>query len=376
MDNFAEITKTWEQFKGVLDVQEKELKKYGDVATETKTTLDKLNIRLDELEVKLNRPLIKGVEGKEEKSAEVKAFINFLRKGDKVSPDEVKLLSTIVDTEGGYAVPTPLRDRIIEKLVLISPVRAVASVETISIGNGLEIPTETGTMGGDWVGEKGARTETGTIPFGLERILVNEMYANPRATQSMLEDAVFDIEKWLVNAIAKKFAQLEGTAFISGDGLNKPQGILSKSGVTSVISGNANLLTADGLIDLYHALPEAYAKNGVWLLKRATLGIIRKFKDAVSGAYLWQPGLLAGVPNTILGNAYIECPDMPAVSAGTYPIVFGDIESAYLIVDKKNITMTRDIYSAKPYVEFYTVARVGGQVVNTEAIVKQFISAS
>lgn len=372
---YEEMQKTWADMKAVLDVQEQEIKKHGEASGETKGAIDKLNARLDELETKMNRPPA-GRDGAPAEAPEVKAFVSYMRKGaDKLLPEEIKALATDTDVEGGYLVPVQTRNRIIEKLVELSPIRSLASIETISVGNTLEVPKEGATdFAAGWTGERAARTETQAGKFAAESIPTHEMYASPRATQWMLDDAAFDVEGWIVRKVSQKMAVVEGTAFISGDSNGKPEGLLTHAGVVVVNSGNASLLTADGLINLFYSLPDAYARNATWLLRRATVGIIRQFKDN-QGQYLWQMGIAMGQPAMILGAPYVECPDMPAVAANAFPVVLGDIRSGYQIVDRQGINVLRDPYSAKPFVEFYVTKRVGGQVVLAEAIRKQKIAA-
>ena len=190
----------------------------------------------------------------------------------------------------------------------------------------------------------------------------------------MLEDAGFDLEGWLVRKTSQKLGRKEGTAFVIGNGVAKPEGLLTATGVTEVNTGHASQLTPVGLIRLETALPEFYARNAVFLMKRATRGLIREMKD-LQDRFIWDPGIRDAVPPTILGYPYVECIDMPVVGAGTFPIIFGDTRAAYTILDKGGISVTRDPFSVKPKVEFYTRKRVGGQVVLAEAMVKQKVSA-
>jgi HK97 family phage major capsid protein len=329
--------------------------------------------RMDDMETKLNRPPMPS--NTPSIAPEVKAFGNYLKKGkDILSPDEVKLLSTDVDTQGGYLVPTVLRNQLIEQIVLISPIRSLASVASIN-GNVLEIPKENGgAFTAGWVAEQGARTAEATTTFGKYSIPLNEMYAKPKATQTMLDDATLNVEGYIMRKVAEQMAKLEGAAYVSGTGVGQPEGLLTAT-VSDINSGNANtIVSTDPFIDMFYSLNEMYTRNAVWLMARGTKPYLFKLKDA-TGNYIFNRAITATMPDLLLGKPIIEVPDMPAVAGGNFPIIFGDIGQAYQIVDKTTVGMLRDPYSSKPYVEFYTTRRTGGQVVKADAIVKLHISA-
>lgn len=363
------------------DRAEQERKRYGDSLAETKAAMDKIKAdlqavqsRLDQVETKAGRPPLGGPGDRPESAggAETKAFTGWMRKGI-VGPEEAKALATDDDTTGGYTVPTVLQNRVIEQLVLISPIRRLASAQTIS-GGALEIPKEDGQFNAGWTSERGARAETGTASFGLLRIPLHEMYAAPRATQTMLDDSNFDVEAWIARKLAERFAQLEGVAFVSGDGVGKPEGLLTAPGVGEVVSGSAAAITTDGMRRLAYGLADPYVNGAVYLMKRATELELALLKDN-NGQYLWRPSLQTGAPNTFDGIPIENVPDMPAIAANAYPVVYGNIREAYQIADKATTGMLRDPYSAKPFVEFYTTRRVGGQVLQPDAFKKLKISA-
>jgi HK97 family phage major capsid protein len=219
-------------------------------------------------------------------------------------------------------------------------------------------------------------------------IVVGEMYANPYAAQQMLDDALIDVEAWLAGEVQTEFAYQEGVAFISGSGANgRPNGILTYvTGGTNaaanplgaiglVNSGAAAALTADGIINLIHALPSAFTQRAVHLMNRNTMGKVRLLKDSTN-QYLWQPSYAVGQPQTLGGYPITEVAAMPDIAAGTKAIAFGDVQQTYTIVDHAAGTrVLRDPFSAKPYVTFYTTKRVGGAVVNPEAMKVQNIAA-
>lgn len=361
-----EMQRTWSEYKSIID-------RYGTESAEIKERLEKLDNRLDELETKLQRPPAPSAPA--EATPETKAFLEWVKKG-VMSPEAVKLLSTDVGPSGGFLVPAPIHDRIVEKVLEISPIRQLAFVVRLGRGDTYEYLIEDQLVDAGWTSERATRTET-TIEnlFKVGRFAVEEMYAEPKITQKLLDDADFDVEGWLVRKISDRFAKKEGEAFVTGDGVGKPRGLLSHPDVTVVKTGQNGSVTADSLIDLVEALPDDFERGARFLMKKATRAAIRKLKDPVTGQYLWQPGL-GGEPGNLLGYPVTIVPDMPTIANGSYPVIFGDIAEAYTIVDKPGIAMIRDVLTQKGFVILYTTRRVGGDVVNPQAIVKLQASAS
>lgn len=282
-----------------------------------------------------------------------------------------KALSVGSDPDGGYFVPVARSARILQRIYETSPVRQVATVETISTAD-IEIPRDEGEAGAGWVGETTSPAETATPQLGMAKIVVHEMYAEPRVTQKMLEDASIDIEAWLGMKVADRFSRLEATSFVTGDGSNKPRGFLTYANGTAngqierVASGATGAITADALISLQYALKEFYAANGAFMMRRSTLRSVMLLKDT-TGQYLFRPNLTAGAPATVLGSDVYQAADMPAVATGALAVAFADWRSFYTIVDRLGITVLRDPLTAKPFIKFYSRRRVGGDVVNFEA---------
>ncbi|GAB4071751.1 phage major capsid protein [Ancylobacter sonchi] len=304
----------------------------------------------------------------------------FLRRDEKgLSPDEYKALMVGSDPDGGFLVPTSTSSRIITKVYETSPIDELATHETVST-DALEIPIDTDEAGAGWVGETEARPETSTPQVGVQRIPVHELYAKPKATQQLLEDAGIDIEAWLGRKVAEKFARMRATAFILGNGIKKPRGILTypagsagaRGTIMQVASGHATALTPDGLVNLMFSLKDRYLARANWLMKRGTVASVMLFKDS-QGQYIWRPGLQEGQPSMLLGHSIRRADDMPGIAAGALPVAFGDFGAGYTVVDRLGIRVLRDPYSAKPFVEFYTRARVGGDVVDFEAFSLQVI---
>lgn len=308
----------------------------------------------------------------------------YLRKGLERGQDaiEQKALNVTTSGEGGYAVPREFDALIETKLKDISAVRSVATVVQVGSSQYRKLVATSGFASG-WAAETGARAETTTPAFAEIVPPWGELYANPAATQTMLDDAVFDVESWLADEVAREFANQEGAAFVSGNGTNRPKGFLASATATTGDAtrafGTLQYLptTADGafpasdpadkLIDLVHSLRPAYRQGAVFMMNTNTLARIRKFKD-LEGNFLWRPSLQEGQPATLLGYPVIEAQDMPDIASGALAIAFGNFAHGYIIADRLGTRVLRDPYSNKPYVHFYTTRRTGGAVLNSEAI--------
>jgi len=306
------------------------------------------------------------------------SFPTYLRSKDDRAI-EAKALQVGSNPDGGYWLPTAIDNRIITQVFETSPMRQLAYIETIST-DALEIPNDLGEFDAGWVGEEDSRTETNTSQTGVLRIPVHEIYASPKATQKLLEDAAIDIEAWIAKKIADKFSRVEASAFINGNGIKKPRGILTYPAGTGnpgqieqVVSGNATGITSDSLINVMIALKEPYVPGSTWLMRRATVGKVMLLKDG-DGQYIWRAGLEAGKPSVLLGYPVMQAADMPAVGAAATPIAFGNFREGYTIVDRLGISTLRDPFTAKPFVVFYTRKRVGGDVTNFEAFKLMVIS--
>jgi HK97 family phage major capsid protein len=280
--------------------------------------------------------------------------------------------------DGGYTAPTEWDRTITDKLVLVSPMRALCSVQSISTNGFSKLFNNRGTTSG-WVGEAAARTATNTPTLGTLTYNTGEIYANPAATQQMLDDSEIDLETWLAGEVETEFAYQEGIAFVSGDGSNKPNGILTYvtgganaaahpwGAITATNSGSAAALTADGIVNLVHALPSAFTGGARFVMNRNTEKAVRLLKDG-QGNYLWQPSYQAGTPATLAGYGITEVPAMPDIAASAKPILFGDFKRSYLVIDRVGVRVLRDPFTNKPYVHFYTTKRVGGGLLNPETM--------
>lgn len=307
------------------------------------------------------------------------AFGRFLRKGEeRFTADEHKALSVGTDPDGGYVVYPDMSGRIVQRVYETSPMRAYATVQTIS-SDALEGLYDLDEAGASWGGETESRPETDTPQIGRYRIPAHELSAKPQATQKLLDDAAINMEAWLSAKVADKFARTEAAAFVTGNGINKPRGFLTYTDGTTLpgtieqfdtgVNGAFAAAPSGGdiLISALYGLKAPYRANAVWAMNRATTTLTRKLKDS-DGSYLWSPGIAAGQPATILGYPVASFEDMPDPATGSLSIAVGDWREAYTIVDRIGIRVLRDPYSSKPYIQFYTTKRVGGDVVNFEAM--------
>lgn len=380
-----ELGKRFDEFKSSNDKRLEAVEQEKTALSEKTEALNAKLTELDQLKADLetslkdaNRPDKPG--GKKEVSEHKAAFDGFIRKGkeDGLRELEQKALNITTDADGGYAVPEELDRNILELLRDESPMRQVCNQITVSTSDYKKL-VNLGGAGSGWVGEADARPETGTPTLAQVAAVMGEIYANPQATQTSLDDVFFDAEAWLNAEVAREFAEKEGAAFLNGDGTNKPKGILSYAFATTddaarafgtlqkVHSGTAGDFVADDLIKLVYTLKKGYRRNASWMLPMLTLFKVRTMKDS-QGNYLWRPGLEAGEPSSLLGYGVNENEDMPAVAADANAVLFGDFRRGYTIVDRIGTRVLRDPFTNKPNVGFYTTKRVGGMLTDSQAV--------
>lgn len=330
--------------------------------------IERIQKAMDEMELKMKRPNFAPTENKGEMTEleikEMEEFKSYGRTGAVGENLEKKAMSSDSNPDGGIFLPENMSNTIITRLKKISPIRQIADVATISLGNEYKLPREKGNdYGAGWVGERQERPETTTDKFEMVRIPVHEMYAQPQITQNLLDDAAFNFEGYIADRIANRFAQLEGKAFIKGDGVNQPEGFLNNAEVEQI----EGKLDFDGLINLIYSLDAEYSNGATFLTKRTSIRDLRLLKDT-NGDYIWQPSTQIGQPNTILGYGVMEADDMTTAGVGALSVAFGNFREGYQIVDKSGFVTIRDPYTSKPWIKFYTTRRVGGGVKRPEAI--------
>lgn len=360
--------------KGVTELNAK-IERINAALDEAGKKIEAAHQRASDLEGEMN---ILSLGGPGKPAKQNKEFLSYMRSGDESGFRGAA--TTQVDPDGGFLVPDNIRSDIERVATAYSPLRSLAAVQRISVGNSyVEFLTAEGANGA-WVGETDSRPGTGTPKLVRIETPVREMYANPQASQNLLDDVAVNIEQWLADEVGVTFGELEAEAFISGDGVQKPRGILGYDTVSDssyawgklgyVKTGNASAFPTtnpeDLLVDLTTALKRKYRQGAAFILNRKTLGVIRKFKNTMG--YLWQPSMQAGMPSLLLGYPVYEDDYMPDVGADKFPIAFGDYRQAYRIVDHVGIRTLRDPYSNKPFISFYTTKRVGGGIRNFEAL--------
>ena len=373
----AELIKAHEDFKSTYD---EKLKAKADVVTDEK--VEKINAAVgdmqtafDDMQKKLAAALIRPGEQIGDlpptDPAMLADYKAWMRKGTVSAA-----MDKGTDGNGGYLAPIEWDRTIGMKLKQISPIRANARIQSISVAGFKKLFSDR-AVGSGWVGETASRPATTTPAIGSLDFMPGELYANPAISQQLLDDAAVDLEQWLSSEVDTEFARQEGIAFLSGSGANKPYGILTYvtgganaarhpyGAIQVAFSGNATGLTGDGLIDMMYSLESEFAMNAKLFLNRLSLGAARKLKDG-QGNYLWQPSYQNGEPQTLGGSPIVEVPDMPVVGAGNIAALYGDMDATYLVIDRIGISVLRDPYSDKPYVHFYTVKRVGGGVYNPQ----------
>lgn len=392
----AELQQTFETFKAEREKELKDIdKKLADVVQTEKVDrinneITKLQSALDETNSLIAALKVGGAGDDKEPSAEkrehAKAFNQFFRRGAENGLRELEVkasMRTDSDPDGGYVVPDQMEAQIDRVLSTVSAMRSISRVMNISAGVYKKLVNQGGATGG-WVGERQSRTETNTPTLSPLEFPAMELYANPAATQTLLDDASVDIGAWLADEVSLTFAEMEGAAFISGSGVNQPRGLLSYDTVANAsyawgslgyiatgVSNNINDAThngVDALIDLVYGIKQGYRQNASFLMNRKLQAAVRKLKSKTEELYLWQPPVQAGQPSTLLGYPLYDDDNMSDVGANAYPIAFGDFRRGYLIVDRMGVRVLRDPFTNKPYVHFYTTKRVGGGVQNFEAI--------
>lgn len=325
--------------------------------------------------------------GQEISLDDFKAYQNglnvYMRRGKSAPQAVMAAMSVGSDPDGGYTVTPDMSGRIAMRIYESSPMRQLASVDTIGTDR-MEGFNDLDEGSAGWVGETQPRTATSTPGLGRWEIPVHEMYAYPEVTQKLLEDSGFDIESWLERKTGDKFARTEAAAFLNGDGVLKPKGLLTYPTLVTTDATRAwgkfqHVLTgsdgsfgttpngSDKLISVVFSLKAAYRANANWMMSRATLGAVRTLKDG-DGNYLWQPNFEQRQGGTLLGYAIAEGEDMPTMAADSLSIAFGDFRETYQILDRLGTTILRDELTNKGFVGFYTRKRVGGAAINFESM--------
>ena len=309
-----------------------------------------------------------------------KAFDAYVRSGEddglRGLEMEAKSLSTAVNSDGGYLVDPQTAETVKSVLNSTASIRSIASVVNVE-ANSFDVLIDHTDVGAGWADETSATAETSTPVIDRISIPLHELSALPKASQRLLDDSAFDVEGWLAGRIADKFARAEASAFINGDGIDKPKGLMIHRAVANdtwswgslgyVATGIDGGVDADAIVDVVYALGAQYRVNGTFVMNSKTAGQIRKLKDS-DGRFLWSDGLAAGEPARLMGYPVLIAEDMPDAASDSFAIAFGDFQAGYTIAERPDLRVLRDPFSAKPHVLFYATKRVGGDVSDFAAI--------
>lgn len=376
----ATINRQFEAFKSENDfrLSQIEKKRASDVLTEEK--LARLNGALDEAQQRLeqtvhraSRPALHNADdGLSFEDRQYKtAFVDYMRSGDAsgLKGLEQKALSAGVPTDGGVLVTPPVEREILHRMSMASPIRSLATVQSISTATFKKAFSTTGP-GAGWIGEAAARPQTNSQVIADMNFPTMELYAMPAATQTLLDDAAVNVEQWIADEVQVVFAEQEATAFVNGDGVTRPMGFMTPAKVAQaswtwgklgyLVTGTSAAFNptapSDSLVDLIYATKPGYRQNATFVMNRRTQAAIRKIK-ATTGEYLWQPPAMLGQPASLMNFPLVEAEDMPDIAADSFAVAFGNFARAYLIVDRIGIRILRDPFSNKPYVMFYTTSK-------------------
>lgn len=352
-------------------ISDADFKAYQDKSHETET---KIQAKLDELEIRLKRSTVASAAfDMKERSPEVKAYGHWLRKG-QLTPEERKVLVIADDTLGGYLqAPADYIQEIIKGITEFSPIRSIARVRSTSAPS-IKVPKRTGQFSAARTAEISERTERTGLKYGLEEMPLPEAFALVKVSKHDLEDSAFDLEAEINGEAIEQFAVLEGKEYLMGNGVGEAEGILTNADIISggvTETAGSNLIAADDMVNVQYSLKDGYARNASWLMKRATVKVVRLLKESTTNAFIWQPGLQLGQPATLLGNPVVECVDMPSgLVDNQYEVAYGDFKRGYLIGDRIDIEIQRLV---EKYAEFGEIGfmfrkRFNGQVVLAEAI--------
>jgi len=392
----ADVMAAFEQFKSTNDAEIKALKDRGAADPLVTDKLNKIDAFMTDAQAQLDdlakRQARAGApaEGEKQDPEAIQYrsdFHAYFRRGVETERLQKRAMSVADNSQGGYFTSIEVDNEISKLARDASPVREIATVSQIS-GTAWKKRVSKSNNSSGWVGEQSDRPATNTNDFVEVTITPHEIYAMPQATQNLLDDATLNIDAWIAEETNAEFSRAEGEAFVIGNGLNRPQGLVPganditletdtsfaaqgkvgylKTGSTSLLGATAGVAEADKLIDLQTQLRDQYQPNARWLMNRFTLRNVRKIKDD-NDQYIWQPGLDRGSPGMILGKPYTILDHMPAIGSNNIPVMYGDFRQFYRVIDRIGVRILRDPFSLKPYVLFYTTKRVGGGRVLTEA---------
>lgn len=361
---------------------EAKLAKINEAMDANEAILSKAQDRMDALETSQKRSSV-DVESKGDtpEMAEYKAAgAEYFKSGsdsarEKMVSLEKKALVSNNDPQGGFLTFIDQSGPIAQRIFETSPVRQVARVITTN-AQAVTGPIRDNRSTAGWVGETDSRPATDTADIGLYKIVPHEIYANPEVSQTLLEDSMINVEQMVMEDTMQEFGLLENTAFVTGDGIDKPKGFMAyaetpvatyaRNAIGTRTSGSSGTFDADDLLNLSYDLLSQYRANAAYGMSRSSIGLTRTLKST-DGVYLWQPSLIVGAPATFNGIPVIEFNDVADVASGAKSVIIADWQRFYMVVDRVGVSTLRDPYSSKPFVQFYSRKRVGGGAISFDS---------
>ncbi|ETT04835.1 TPA: phage major capsid protein [Providencia alcalifaciens] len=375
---FEEFTQKNDKRIDAIEAEKSKLSGQVDTLNEKLTELDELKTNLEAELAAVKRP--NGGTVNKDVAEHKSALEQFVRKGKEegLADLERKAMQVGSDPDGGFAVPEELDRNIISMLRDEVVMRQECNVVTVGSPSFKRLVNQGGSNSG-WVGEVDKRPETKTPKLASIEPVWGEIYGNPAVTQTMLDDAFFDVEQFITGDLAIEFAEQEEAAFTNGDGIKKPKGLLAYGSdeqadkdrdwgkLQHLLLKKPTEVTADEIMKLIYTMRKVYRSGAKFMMNNNTLFQVRTLKDA-QGNYLWQPGLQLGQPSALLGYGIAENEQFSDVVAESTPIAFGNFKRCYTILDRMGVRMLRDPYTNKPFVHFYTTKRVGSMMVDSNAV--------
>lgn len=372
----------WKAWRAKHDGQINELAdEWAAFKTRSDARVGAIENALDELARKSARPgAPAGTWGRE---ADTKAFGEALRAFARTGEDrELKALASNADPAGGYLM-IPQMDSAVRLIRdRVSPMSALCREVVLTNAAEFKLPFTRSVLSGTWVGELDSRAVTADPEFGMHSIALHETYVCPSVSQLLIDTAGYPLDSVLTDMIGHGLAVTEATALHTGNGVGKPRGILAYptaatgdasrtvGTIEHIASGKAGAWAdtspLDVLMTTVGKLAPQYRANAAWVMNRATAASLMTFKG--DDSYLWQPGLAAGQPDSLLGYRVVIDDAMPDIAADSLSIAFGDLQAAYCIVRGGGLRLLRDPYSTKGQVAFYAFTRIGGAVVDDRAV--------
>jgi HK97 family phage major capsid protein len=394
-----ERANTWEQAKALLDHAAEEKR---DLTAEEEVSYQKMTSDLETLRAKADKYIEDERNAKASEESLRSLIAQRPERSDKPEGDdelrkffageakfydakpfasEVRDLSKGTATAGGNTVPTSMYSKIWEHLrenaTLLS---GGATVLNTSSGENIDVPITTSFGAAAAVAEAAALAESDPA-FGKRTLGAYKFGQLVQISSELVQDGAFDLEGFLARVVGQNVGNAFGAKLITGAGSTEPTGITVSStlGVTGATSV-AGVPTLDNLIDLYYSVIAPYRNKSAaqWLMKDSTAAVIRKFREGSgTGAYLWQPSIVAGQPDLLLSKPVLTDPNVAATAIGAKSVLFGDLSSyAVRIVAGIRFERSDDYSFNTDQTTFRAIIRGDGLLIDQTGAVKHFIGGA